>query len=231
MSSPPLPPQFDDQEYESPFRERPPAPREPVSYRGAASDPVFGYLVAIALSLGLVPLIPDQADLRYVIIWGVMAGFGVLSWLLGDMARIGQETPENLAWGIIFGLIVGIPLLMVGGQTLHQTVQRLFINMHVGETLAFLVFVMPLAETLFFRGLLQGQRPFWMVGLLGSVWSILVFFPLLDVGRYPAVAVVIGVALVLMNQMYSYVRQRNGLAAAWLCQIVVNLVVLFIPFL
>jgi hypothetical protein len=31
--------------------------------------------------------------------------------------------------------------------------------------------------------------------------------------------------------IYSYVRQRNGLAAAWLCQIVVNVVVLFLPVL
>lgn len=231
MSSPAFPPQFDDEEYESPFRDRPAPVREPVSYRGAASDPVFGYLVAIALSLGLVPLIPDQADLRYVIIWGVMAGFGVLSWLLGDVPRIGQEMPENLAWGLIFGLIVGVPLLMVGGETLHETARRLFVNMSVGATAAFLVFVMPLAETLFFRGLLQASRPFWLVGALASLWSILVFFPLLDVGRFPAVAVVIGVTLALMNQIYGYVCQRNGLAAAWLCQIVVNLAVLFVPFL
>jgi hypothetical protein len=29
---------------------------------------------------------------------------------------------------------------------------------------------------------------------------------------------------------YSYVRQRNGLAAAWAAQIVVNLLVMFLPF-
>ena len=42
---------------------------------------------------------------------------------------------------------------------------------------------------------------------------------------------VVGTALVMMNVIYSYVRQRNGLAAAWVCQIVVNLVLLFLPFL
>lgn len=232
---PPQPPLFRsdevEEEYESPFPEREAAGHTMISYRGATSDPVFGYLIAIALSIGLMPLIPDNADLRYTIIWMVMAGFGVLAWLLGSMTRIGQEIPENLVWGAIFGLIIGVPLLVVGGDTLRQTDQRLFINMRPGEVLAFLIFVMPLAESLFFRGLLQENRPFWLVGLLASVWSAFVFFPLLDVGRFPAVGVVIGTALVLMNLIYSYVRQRNGLAAAWICQIVANFVLLFLPYL
>ncbi|MCB9454256.1 MAG: hypothetical protein H6672_22710 [Anaerolineaceae bacterium] len=225
--APVMPPAEPESEYESPFENG--GRRRPVAYRGSTNDPVFGYLIAIALSVGLTPLIADNADLRYAVLWLVMAGFGVLSWLMGSSARIGQETPENLAWGVAFGLIIGVPLLMVGGGLLGETVGRLFPNMGQGSVLAFLVFVIPLAETLFFRGVLQETRAFWMVGLLSSLWSALVFFPLLDVGRFPAVAAVIGTSLVMMNMIYSYVRQRNGLAAAWVCQIVVNLVVLFLP--
>jgi hypothetical protein len=224
----------EDPEYESPFDEsklEAGDEREPVAYRGATSDPTFGYLIAVALSIGLMPLIPANADLRYVLLWTVMAGFGVLSWLMGTSARIWTETPDNLAWGVSFGLLIAVPLLIVGGAPLQETVRRLFVNMSIGEVLAFLVFVIPLAETLFFRGVLQETRRFWLVGLLSTVWSGLVFFPLLDVARFPAVAVVIGVALVMMNVMYSYVRQRNGLAAAWACQLVVNLVLLFVPFI
>ncbi len=221
----------EDEAWESPFPRRPRQAGEPVAYRGATNDPIFGYLIAVALCVGLVPLIPANAALRYVLLWTVLAGFGVLAWLLGSSARVGTETPENLGWGIIFGLIIGAPMLMVGGETLRITVQRLFVQMSVGEVLAFLVFVMPLAETLFFRGVLQETQRFWVMGVLSSVWSVLLFFPMLEPGRYPAVAVVIGTALVMMNIIYSYVRQRNGLAAAWVCQIVVNLVLLFVPFL
>ena len=39
-------------------------PRGPVAYRGAANDPAFGYLIALALSIGLTAL-PNSADLRY----------------------------------------------------------------------------------------------------------------------------------------------------------------------
>lgn len=216
-------------EYQSPFENG--GVRRPVAYRGSTSDPVFGYLIAIALSVGLTPLIADNADLRYAVLWMVMAGFGVLSWLLGSSARIGQEAPENLAWGLAFGLIIAVPLLMVGGSLLGETIARLFPKMGIGSVLAFLVFVIPLAETLFFRGVLQETRAFWVVGLLSSLWSALVFFPLLDVGKYPAVAAIIATSLLMMNITYSYVRQRNGLAAAWICQLVVNLVLLFLPLL
>lgn len=224
----------DDPTYESPFEKRKPTAEDadgPVVYRGATSDPIFGYLIGLALCVGLTPLIPAQTDLRYVLIWGVLAGFGVLSWLMGNSARIWTETPENLFWGVIFGLVVGVPLLIFGGDILRETDQRLFTGLSAGGILAFLIFVMPLAETLFFRGILQELRPFWQVGLLATVWSALLFFPVMDVMRFPAVAVVIGTALGLMNMIYSYVRQRNGLASAWVCQIVVNIVVLFLPVL
>jgi membrane protease YdiL (CAAX protease family) len=160
-----------------------------------------------------------------------MAAFGVLAWLLGSGTRITQEKPENLVWGMVFGVILGIPLLLFGSSVLSTTTHQLFAEMTIGTLLAYVVFVMPLAETLFFRGLLQEGRSFWVVALLSSIWSILLYFPLLDIGRFPAPSLVIAVMLIMMNVMYSYVRQRNGLAAAWLCQITANVVLLFIPFL
>lgn len=199
--------------------------------RAVGGDQAFGYLIAIAISVGLTPFIPDSVDLRYTLAWGTLALFGVVAWLLGGGTRIEGEAPDDLLWGIIFGLLVSIPLLLVGGGTLGATSQRLFVNMSDGALLAYLVFVMPLAETLFFRGLLQQTYSFWITGLLSTVWSILLFFPLLDLINFPAVALVIGVALLMMNVMYSYVCGRNGLAAAWLCQIIAGFVLFFLPFI
>lgn len=206
-------------------------PDVPPVYRGASNDPMFGYLIALALAFGLTALPGQQDDLRYTLVWTIMAGFGVLAWLLGSSARIAHETPENLAWGVVFGLIVATPLLAVGGSTLTTTVTLLFGSMTPGVLLAYLVFVMPLAESLFFRGVMQEARAFWGVALMSSIWGAVLFFPLLDIRRYPAVVMVIALALLMMNLTYSYVRQRNGLAAAWICQIVVNLVLLFFPFI
>jgi hypothetical protein len=238
----PAPPPEPELPIQEPLEELPPflekvqqegSVRAPVAYRGATSDPTFGYLIALALTIGLTPLIPDNTDLRYTLLWAIVAAFGVLAWLMGNGTRIGQDTLENLGWGIAFGVIIGAPFLAFGGSTLTTAVQLLFENMSTGVVLAYLVFVMPMAETLFFRGTLQSNRPFWLVGLASTLWSILVFFPVFwgEIGRFPAVAIVIGTALLMMNLIYSCVCRRNGMAAAWLCQIVVNLVLVFLPFL
>ncbi len=202
-------------------------------YRGAG-DPLFGFIIAAALSIGLTPLLPDSVELRYTLAWGALAGVSVLSWLLGSMERIGQERPDNLGWGILYAVMLGIPFLVFLSQiVLAPAADRLFPGMSSGSLLAFLVFVMPIAETLFFRGLLQGQLAFWLVGLLATLWNIVLFFPVMwgSVANRPAVTAVIVILLLMMNLLYVYVRKRNGLAAAWVCQIVANLIILYIPFL
>ncbi|MDZ4770319.1 MAG: hypothetical protein SGJ24_14430 [Chloroflexota bacterium] len=201
------------------------------------SDPFFGYLIALALSIGLTPLIPLNADLRYALVWALLALFGVAGWLLGSAPRIEGETIENLAWGLVFGLLVGAPILLVGGSTLTTTARLMFtvgapdgMLLPPGALLSFVVFTQPLAETLFFRGVMQHRRSFWLVGVMSSLWTLVLFLPMLEIGRFPVVAVIIGIALVLVNMIYSYVRQRNGLAAAWLCQIVVNVIMIVLPY-
>ncbi|MCK6577398.1 MAG: hypothetical protein L6Q98_04760 [Anaerolineae bacterium] len=211
----------------------------PAQSRRGGGDPFFGYLIAMALAFGLMPLIPFNADFRYVLVWALLAFFGVMAWLFGTMTRIEREAPEDIAWGAIFGVMVGAPLLLVGGTTLGTTAQLMFtvgapdapVMLTAGAVFSLLIFTQPLAETLFFRGLLQGDRSLWLVGSLSSLWSVVLLLPMLNVGRYPVVAVIISVILVMINLIYSYVRQRNGLAAAWVCQMVVNFVVFFLPYL
>ena len=181
-------------------------------YRGAG-DPLFGFIIAAALSVGLTPLLPDSVELRYTLAWGALAGVSVLSWLLGSMERIGQESPENLGWGILYAVLLGIPFLVFLSRiVLAPAADHLFPGMSSGSLLAFLVFVMPIAETLFFRGLLQGQLAFWLVGLLATIWSIVLFFPVMwgALTELPAVTSVIVILQLMMNLLYVYVRKRNG---------------------
>ena len=197
-----------------------------------ATDPFFGFIIAAGLSIGLTPLLPESVEFRYALAWGALAGVSVLSWLLGNMERIGQERPDNIGWGALFGLLLGIPFLVFLSQhVLAPAAERLFPDMSPGSLLAFLVFVMPLAETLFFRGLLQGQLAFWIVGLLATLWNVVLFYPVMwdAVTLLPAVSAVIAALLLMMNGLYVYVRVRNGLAAAWMCQIVANLIIFYVP--
>jgi hypothetical protein len=198
--------------------------------RPAGSDPTFGYLIAMALGIGLIAVPVEAYTLRYTLLWLLLAGFGVFAWLLGRGDRIAEEAPENIAWGVVFGLIIATPLLAVGGNTLTLAVQQMFPGLDAGVLLAYLVFVMPLAETLFFRGLMQQERVFWLVALLSSLWGMVLFFPMLDLQRSIIWGLVVGLALLMVNFIYSYVKRRNGLTAAWVCQIVVNLILVFFPY-
>ena len=119
-----------------------------VIYRAASSDPIFGYLVAMAVSFGLTPLLPDGAPMRYTIAWGLLAVFGVVAWLLGNGEQIGQEPPEDLVWGVGIGVLAGTPLYLFGGVTLGTTAEILFSTVPPGALLAYLVFVLPLGETM-----------------------------------------------------------------------------------
>ncbi len=219
---------IDDEELEDDYDE---ADDSYPLYRGATNDPIFGLLLAVAVSVGLMPLIgTGGADVRYTLTWGMLALFGVLAWLFGDedANRISQERPDNVVWGVVFGLVLGVPLLLFGGGTLTEMSRAMFPNMTSGVVLGYLIFIIPIAETLFFSGVLQRTRPFWEVGLYGTGWSLLQIFPLINQNALPLVA---GFMLIMANMLYSYVHDRNGLAAAWVCQITINLLLFFVPIL
>lgn len=200
-------------------------------YRSNASDPFFAYLLGMAISIGLTPILPADADLRFVLAWSTLAGVGVLSWLLGNFDRIGQETLDNILWGVGFGVLFSVPFLLFFSDTFYRVVRLAFPEANGGVLLAYLLFVMPMSETLFFRGLLQRGAGFLMSSLMAGVWQIVLFLPVMwaDVLRAPAVGVFLAIAFVTMSLLYGYVRQRNSLAAAWLCQIVTGFVLFFIP--
>lgn len=208
--------------------------------RGSTSDPAFGFLLALAMSIGLIPILPEYADLRYTLAWGALTGVGVIAWLLGNAERIGQEEPENIAWGVGFGAMVSLPFVLFFFDTFGNATALMFPSPTVvgqatgiGTILAFLVFVMPVAETLFFRGLLQRRLDFYIIGALNGIWSVVLFFPVMwgEIAESPVVGFFLAVVLFSVTMMYAYVRDRNGLAASWICQIVASLVLFFVPVL
>ncbi|MCA9882513.1 MAG: CPBP family intramembrane metalloprotease [Anaerolineae bacterium] len=200
-------------------------------YRGGTGDPAFGLLLAGAVAIGLMPMLPANADLRYTLSWGVLGAVGVMAWLFGNSERIGQERLESLGWGIGFALLVGGPFTVFGWDVLGRAVPLAFPGMAAGTLLAYLVFVMPMGETLFFRGVFQETLDFWVVGIMAGVWNLLLIFPVMwgDIQANPAVGIIFAIGLFAMSMLYSYVRERNGLAAAWICQIALNLIMLFLP--
>jgi hypothetical protein len=195
-------------------------------------DPVFGYIMALALSVGLTPL---QANVRYVALWAFLAAMGGMAFVLGSGIRFKVTDPGDLLVGIGLGVFTGGALLLVGGDTLATVSERLFSGGDEDNVLLdtwifqALVFVMPVAETLFFRGAMQRIHSMPSVAVLASIWSMLMFFPNLGLAETPVVGVVFGTAIVLLNFLYGYVHWRNGLAASFFCQITAGTLLLLVP--
>jgi hypothetical protein len=197
-------------------------------------DPIFGYVMAMALSVGLTP-VPDNT--RYVVLWAVLALMGGTAFTLGSGIRFKVTDPGDLVWGLGLGVITGGGLMLVGWDTLAVTAERLFAMGQEGSALLntwifqATAFVMPLSETLFFRGAMQRVHGIPTVALLASAWSMLMFFPNLGLSEAPVVGIVIGTALVVLNFLYSYVNYRHGLAASYVCQVVAGTLLLLVPLL
>lgn len=191
--------------------------------QSALTDPMYSFMVVMALSLGLTPL---AADVRYMILWTLLLAMGGLVYWFGlDTHRL-DATPANLAWGVGFGLLIGIPVLVLVAPALGLTSAQLFPQMTDMSVYMAMVFAMPLGETVFFRGALQETYGFRAAALTAGGWSLLLFVPHLTTLTE---SVVVGIAVFALSFAYAYVRQRNGLVAAWLCQVVASVLLLFVP--
>lgn len=210
----------------------PDQPEAAPRHRRQDVDPIFGYLMAMALSIGLTPV---PANTRYVVLWAVLALMGGTAFVLGSGIRLKVTDPGDLIWGLGLGIITGGGLMLVGWDTLAVTAERLFAmgqdDSALLETWIFqaTAFVMPLSEALFFRGAMQRAHSIPVVALLATAWSALMFFPNLGLSETPVVGFVIGTALLVLNFLYGYVNYRHGLTASVVCQIVAGTLLLLVP--
>ncbi|HLY24967.1 MAG TPA: hypothetical protein VKQ72_01420 [Aggregatilineales bacterium] len=194
-----------------------------------ALDPALLYFVLVAvILLGLNNL---AAEVRYTVAWTAMATIAVL--FIG-LEKIGLEAVSlrEVVIGLGMGALIGLPLMGIGAPQLQLLSQKMFGRS--GDVLAFqmLTFVMPIAEGLYFRLTVQAVRGPVFTALAGGFWAIALFFPQLfprlDFSNTTLVALVIAIAFLFVNTIYAYVRRRAGLFASIICQVVVNLLLLFV---
>lgn len=192
-------------------------------------DPLFAYLVLMGLSFGLTPLATGQPNGRYSVLWTLLAGTVLALQLLDDGRLEVRLRVDQLLWGTGWGLVVGLPLLLVGPNLLADVSNRIFVGMPDGAVFQTIVFVMVTTESAFFRGIVQRTRSATVTAVMASAWSMLLFFPTMDVIGYPSITLIAGTFIVLLNILYSYVCQRSGPASAWVTQMLVSLAWLFLP--
>ena len=214
-------------EPEQAIQEPPPPEDEPEIEEAPARvlDPALLYFIIMALALlGLNNIAPE---IRYTALWTVLTILGVL-FIINDKISLAAPTMRDVVIGVGFGLLVGLPLLAIGATQLKLVSLNIFKGISEPAIFQMLAFTMPLAEGLYFRAAFQNARGAIFAGAAAGIWALALFFPKFDVVNNTLLAVVLGVAFIFINALYSYVRQRFGFFASWTCQIVINLLLLFV---
>lgn len=188
-------------------------------------DPALLYFIIMALAL--LGLNNVASEIRYTALWTVLAILGVL-FIINDKVNIPPPTTRDVVIGVGFGVLVGLPLLAIGAAQLKLVSLSVFKETSDAAIFQMLVFTMPLAEGLYFRAAFQNARGPIFAGVAAGIWALALFFSQFDYLKLPLLAVVLGLAFLFVNALYSYVRQRFSLFASWTCQIVINLLLLFV---
>lgn len=189
-------------------------------------DPAFAFIILLVVSgFGLSAV---AADARFA---AVCAGLGLVGMaaILSNEVPLPRPTMRDLLIGAGYGLLVGLPVLVIGRPQLARISGEIFRGFGDGMAFMVLAFAMPLAETLFFRGAFLAARGLLWAGAAGGLWAVFLLVPAMDVGAFPLVTIVIGSALVAINFLYAYLSTNFNLFAAWTCQIALNLALLWLP--
>jgi hypothetical protein len=195
---------------------------------GDRVDPLVVFLFYLALGAGIALSGIDHAT-RYIVLWTVLIALGVALTLV-DTTKAEPLSSNSLLWGFGIGLIFGIIGLVAAWQGLAATAGALFPDTALPILFQSLVVIAPIAETLFFRSAIQDRRGVLASIVAASANNILFFLPIMvGANRSPVLGIAGIVFLTILAGVYSAIRRGYGLSAALMCQITVNLLLLFIP--
>jgi membrane protease YdiL (CAAX protease family) len=187
-------------------------------------SPVFGYLLYLALAMGTLSV---DVETRYTILWTALIVLGGFLVLVDSDRSLGEITSVGLTWGMGIGFIIGLPMLIVAARGLAQTSSVLLPYSTLPALFQAVAIIGPLGETLFYRGAMQGEHGLTAGALSASLGSVLLYWPAaMGYASVLTVAVALATALAFT---FGYVRTRYGLAAACACQVMSNLMLLFLP--
>jgi membrane protease YdiL (CAAX protease family) len=185
-------------------------------------DPFYALAVYVAFALGTL-FVDSGLETRYTFLWSLLILLGgTLSMLDSQRERRGF-TSKGIVWGLGIGFLIGLPLLVLTTRGLSQASKGLFPYATLPGLFQTLVFLGPLGETVFFRGLLQERRGFVASVIGATIGNVMLYWPA------GGNAAIIAVFLSMTAVVYTYVRERYGLGASYACQVTLNLMLFFVP--
>ena len=187
--------------------------------------PLLVYVVFAAVALGTWSL---SQELRLLALWGVLL---IGSLLLGSQrgaTRISYRL-FDIGRGLVFGLVLGLPLAILFPDALLATSRRLFGQANPAQILLGLVVIAPVVEGIYFRGFLQPAAGLALTAALYGLAALILFLP--AALGFPAVLLALTVVMAALGLVYGAIAARYGLVASITCQAATAFALWIVPVL
>ena len=189
---------------------------------GWVLNPYLAFL--LLLGIGIASFRVDH-QLRLALIWLVLV---ILVLLYADSGRLkASYSLVNLSRGILTGAVIALPLFVLAKDFFHATALRLYGVDDLQVLVERAVFLVPILEESFFRGIVQHERGRLDGALLFGLAQALYFVSAANVFSVVIVALALGSCL--LGLLYGYLYERYGLTSSIGCHVAVNFVLLVLP--
>ena len=192
-----------------------------------AFDPLYALALFLAAELG--SFVITSPEMRYTVLWTILLGGGAVMTLVDSHRSRRGVSSGNLVWGVGIALVIGVLLLGFVGAGLRQASILLLPYATDAGVFQSMVLIAPLAETLFYRGVLQERRGLVASTIGAGIGTLLLFWPAGAAANALGSVIGISIFLTLLAGLYGYIRQRFGLAASFACQVTLSCFLFFLP--
>jgi len=201
-------------------------PRRSVPSRPFVSDwalnPRLGFFLLVGVGVASIRL---SHPVRLTLLWLVLL---VLILLYAESGRLKSNySLLNLGRGALVGTVVALPFYLFAKDFFHATASWLYSVQDLQVLLERAVFIVPLLEEGYFRGVVQRERGLVEGAVLFGLAQAVYFVS--AVGVFPAVIAVVVLVMFLAGLLYGYLYKRYGLAASIAGHTTVNLVLFVLP--
>lgn len=189
---------------------------------GWVTNPHLAFLLLLGTGLTTFRL---EHHLRLMLLWLMML---VLVLVYAESGRLkANYTLLNLWRGALVGVVVSLPFFLFARDFFHATAARLYGVADLQVLIERAVFLVPLLEESFFRGMVQRERGLLDGALLFGLAQALYFITAVNV--YPLVIATMALGMASLGLLYGYIYQRYGLTASIGCHVAANFVLFALP--
>lgn len=186
-------------------------------------SPLVVYTIFAAVGLGTWSL---SQELRLLALWGVLL---IGSLILGGARRSARVSYSmgDIGTGLVFGLVIGLPLAVLFPELLLATARRLFGQARPEQLVLGLALIAPLVEGVYFRGFLQPAAGIPLSAALYGLAAVIYYLP--AASSFPVVLLTIAAIMAGLGLIYGAIAARYGLVASVATQAAAALALWILP--